>query len=151
MFLDPHELQHNPDRLEDIEKASLRLVAQALYDYRSEAIEIFRQESDLVADIGEDITREALDRMGMSKIDQRLFGKMDYKRARYIFHPDYAVRRGFSLRELAAILSVSSYSHLAEIESGKSKPSVELLVKLADLYGVTTDQLLRDHLDVEEI
>jgi transcriptional regulator with XRE-family HTH domain len=60
------------------------------------------------------------------------------------------VRRGFSFRELAAILSVSSYSHLAEIESGKSKPSVELLVKLADLYGVTTDQLLRDHLEVEE-
>lgn len=54
---------------------------------------MFSKESDLAADIGEDITREALDRMGVSKIDRRLFGKMDYKRARYVFHPEYAVRQ----------------------------------------------------------
>jgi hypothetical protein len=93
MLLDPHQLQNNLDRLEEIEKASLRLVVQAVYDYRATAVEIFRQESDLVADIGEDITREALDRMGMARIDQRLFGKIDYKRARYLFHPDYAIKQ----------------------------------------------------------
>jgi hypothetical protein len=93
MLLDPHQLENNLDRLEEIEKASLRLVVQAVYDYRATAVEIFRQESDLVADIGEDITREALDRMGMARIDQRLFGKIDYKRARYLFHPDYAVKQ----------------------------------------------------------
>lgn len=93
MLLDPHQLENNLDRLEEIEKASLRLVVQAIYDYRATAVEIFRQESDLVADIGEDITREALDRMGMARIDQRLFGKIDYKRARYLFHPDYAVKQ----------------------------------------------------------
>ena len=37
--------------------------------------------------------REALDAMGVSKIPQRLSGKMDYKRARYLFHPDYAIRQ----------------------------------------------------------
>jgi len=79
--------------LEAIEKASLRLVTQAIYEYRESAVMIFRLESDLVADIGEDITREALDRLGTSKIDQRLFGKVDYKRARYLFHPDYAVKQ----------------------------------------------------------
>lgn len=93
MLLDPHQLENNLDRLEEIEKASLRLVVQAVYDYRATAVEIFRQESDLVADIGEDITREALDRMGMTRIDQRLFGKIDYKRARYLFHPDYAIKQ----------------------------------------------------------
>jgi hypothetical protein len=31
--------------------------------------------------------------MGVSRIDQRLYGKIDYKRARYVFHPDYAVRQ----------------------------------------------------------
>ena len=31
--------------------------------------------------------------MGVAKIDQRLFGKTDYKRARYLFHPDYAIRQ----------------------------------------------------------
>jgi len=92
MLIDPYTLYNNPERLEEIEKASLRLVIQALYDYREMAQEIFHAESDLVADMGEDITREALDRMGMAKIDQRLFGKVDYKRARYLFHSEYAVK-----------------------------------------------------------
>lgn len=93
MLIDPYTLRDNLNRLEEIEKASLRLVVQAIYDYRVTAVEIFREESDLVADIGEDITREALDRMGMARIDQRLFGKMDYKRARYVFHPEYALKQ----------------------------------------------------------
>lgn len=93
MLLEPAQLVDDLDRLEEIEKASLRLVVQAIYDYRDTAIEIFHEESDLVADIGEDITREALDRMGVARIDQRLFGKIDYKRARYLFHPDYAIRQ----------------------------------------------------------
>jgi hypothetical protein len=93
MLLDPEKLSDDLDRLEEIEKVSLRLVVQAIYDYRDAAVEIFHEESDLVADIGEDITREALDRMGAARIDQRLFGKIDYKRARYLFHPDYAIRQ----------------------------------------------------------
>lgn len=93
MLIEPIQLTDDLDRLEEIEKVSLRLVVQAIYDYRGTAIEIFHEESDLVADIGEDITREALDRMGMARIDQRLFGKIDYKRARYLFHPDYAIRQ----------------------------------------------------------
>ena len=31
--------------------------------------------------------------MGVSRIDERLFGKIDYKRARYIFHPDDTLRQ----------------------------------------------------------
>jgi hypothetical protein len=93
MLINPQELGQNLDRLEEIEKASLRLVTQAIFDYRTTAEEIFREESDMVADIGEDITREALDRLGMSKIDQRIFGKVDYKRACYLFHPDYALKQ----------------------------------------------------------
>ena len=31
--------------------------------------------------------------MGVSRIDQRLFGKIDYKRAAYVFLPDFAVRQ----------------------------------------------------------
>jgi len=93
MLINPQELSRNPDRLEEIEKMSLRLVTQAIYDYRMLAQEIFQEESDLVADIGEDITREAVERLGMPKIDQRLFGKVDYKRACYLFHPDYALKQ----------------------------------------------------------
>jgi len=93
MTLDPNDLLFNLDLLEDIEKATLRLVVQAVYDFSSEANEIFLQEQDLVADIGEDITREALDRLGTSIIPVRLFGKVDYKRARFVFHADYSIRQ----------------------------------------------------------
>ena len=74
-LINPNDLQNDLDRIEDIEKASLRLVVQALFDYRREAFIIFQAESDQVADIGEDITREAIDKLGMPRINQRLFGK----------------------------------------------------------------------------
>lgn len=105
MLLDPNDLRHNFNRLEEIEKASLRLVVQAIYDFRHEAIAIFDQENDLVADIGEDITREALDRMGVSRINKRLFGKIDYKRARYIFHAEYAVKQALFVDSKAEKIS----------------------------------------------
>lgn len=38
MLLNPKELRQNPDRLEEIEKVSLRLVTQAIYDYRITAM-----------------------------------------------------------------------------------------------------------------
>ena len=105
MFLNPEELRNDPKRLEEIEKASLRLVVQAIYEYRTVAEETFREESDLVADIGEDITREALDRLGMSKIDRRIFGKVDYKRARYVFHPEYSIKQALFIDSKAEKIS----------------------------------------------
>ncbi len=93
MFIDTPDLLADPDKIEEIEKASARLVTQVVYEFRQTAAEIFRREPDLPQDIAEDITREALDRLGVSRIDARLFGKIDYKRARYVFHPDYAARQ----------------------------------------------------------
>lgn len=93
MFVNPRTLQDDLDTLEEIEKASARLVTQAIVDFRETASELFANERDLPQDFGEDITREALDEMGVSRIRQRLYGKIDYKRARYVFHPDYAVRQ----------------------------------------------------------
>jgi hypothetical protein len=93
MFLDINELLQQPDKIEETEKASPKLVTQAIYEFRATAAEIFKREHDLPQDIAEDVTREALDRLGVSRMDVRLFGKMDYKRARYVFHPSYAVRQ----------------------------------------------------------
>ncbi|MBX3059759.1 MAG: SfiI family type II restriction endonuclease [Anaerolineae bacterium] len=151
MLLDPRQLSQDLDRLEEIEKASLRLVVQAIYDYRETAVLIFQQESDLVADIGEDITREALDRMGMARIDQRLFGKIDYKRARYLFHPDYAIKQALFVDSKAekvegqrtATLQTSQFSmQVRQIRAGQqmevagSLPSI-LTVRNED-YITTT-------------
>ncbi|MBM2826989.1 MAG: type restriction enzyme, SfiI family [Dehalococcoidia bacterium] len=72
MTLDPSTLEHNHDLLEAIEKATLRLVVHAVSDFRHDIVTIFAQEADMVADIGEDLTREALDRVGTSIIPVRL-------------------------------------------------------------------------------
>mgnify|MGYP000139881635 CR=1 FL=1 len=128
MLISPQQLYENLDRLEDIEKVSLRFVVQAIYDYRETAFDIFREEGDLVADIGEDVTREALDRLGMSRIDQRLFGKVDYKRARYLFHPEYAIKQALFIDSKAekvsgkgtATLQTSQFSMIVrQIRSGE--------------------------------
>ncbi len=148
MLLDPWQLSQDLDRLEDIEKASLRLVVQAIYDYRETAVLIFQEESDLVADIGEDITREALDRMGMARIDQRLFGKIDYKRARYLFHPDYAVKQALFVDSKAeklegqrtATLQTSQFSMVVrQIRAGEQ---IEVAGSLPPIFTVRDDDYI---------
>jgi len=93
MFRDPDELANDLDALEDIERSSMRLVAQALAAAKEQAKQIFANWDDLAGDIGEDITRYAVDTLGVSQIPLRIPGKVDYKRARYVFHPTYAVRQ----------------------------------------------------------
>ena len=75
------------DELEHLERTVMEMVVQALTDYRGQAVEIFREETDQPQDIAEDVTREALDAMGMSGINERLYGKVDYKKAIYAFLP----------------------------------------------------------------
>lgn len=155
MLINPQELSQNLDRLEEIEKVSLRLVTQAIYDYRLVAQEIFQEESDLVADIGEDITREAVERLGMPKIDQRLFGKVDYKRACYLFHPDYAVKQALFVDSKAekvsgqgtATLQTSQLSMVVrQVRSGKD---VEVAGKLPMVLRLKGDSYLTTTLFVK--
>ena len=55
MFIDPASLSDDPAKIEEVEKASARLVAQAIYEFRQTAAEIFSREKDLAQDIAEDI------------------------------------------------------------------------------------------------
>jgi DNA-binding XRE family transcriptional regulator len=57
-------------------------------------------------------------------------------------------QRGMTVRELAAALEVKSHSHVVQIESGKRKPSVDLLIKIINLFDVSCDQLLNDDLEL---
>jgi len=162
MLIDPLALQDNPQRLEDIEKASLRLVVQALCDYREMAGRIFSEESDLVADIGEDITREALDRIGVSRIEQRLFGKIDYKRARYVFHPEYAIKQALFVDSKAeqvagrgtATLQTSQFS--MRVRQVRQDESVDIPGKLPPVLTIagegyiTTTVFVKYHYDSDE-
>lgn len=58
-------------------------------------------------------------------------------------------RRGLSLRKLASALGLATHSHLDRIESGQSKPSADLILKIADYFEVSIDRLMRDELDLD--
>ena len=77
-----------PDEIERLERAIMSLVVQAMRDYWDEAVTIFREETDQPQDIAEDLTREAIVAMGVSGTQDRLYGKVDVKKAIYAFLPD---------------------------------------------------------------
>ena len=81
------------EEIEDIEKLTLRWVFQAVLDFGFEAYDIFLNSPDDVKDVAEDITREMLDRLSGYNIPQRIFGTVDYKRARYIILPNQLIRQ----------------------------------------------------------
>lgn len=60
------------------------------------------------------------------------------------------VRRQMTLKELAVALGYTAHGHISEIESGKKKPTAEFVLKVARLFNVTTDQLLKDELEVDD-
>lgn len=58
-------------------------------------------------------------------------------------------QRGMTQQALAEVLGYSSHSYLSEVEKGRKDPSIPLVLAVADLFGVTTDQLLRDNIHIE--
>ncbi len=56
--------------------------------------------------------------------------------------------RGMTLVELAHALGYTTHSYISEIESGKKQPTVKLAIGVARLFGVTTDELLKDEIRV---
>jgi len=79
--------------IEDIEKLTVRWLFQAAKDFGNNAVEIFAKSPDDVKDIAEDVTRETLDSLAGFNVTQRVFGTVDYKKARYIILPDKAIRQ----------------------------------------------------------
>jgi hypothetical protein len=91
MFEDLSSLNHQ--QIEDVEKLTLRWIFQAALDFGAEAQDVFLKSPDEVKDVAEDITREVLDRLPGFNIPQRIFGTVDYKKARYIILPDQIIRQ----------------------------------------------------------
>jgi len=59
-------------------------------------------------------------------------------------------KQGLSTRQLASVLEIKSSGYVSKLETGKQKPSIELLLKISFYFGVSTDQLLRDDLELDE-
>lgn len=53
------------------------------------------------------------------------------------------------MRQLASILEINSHSHIVGLEASKHNPSAELILKIARYFDVTTDQLMKDELELE--
>ncbi len=59
-------------------------------------------------------------------------------------------KSGWSQEELAMQLNISRQA-VSKWESGASIPDLDKIIKLSEVFGVSTDFLLKDSLDVEEI
>lgn len=81
------------EEIEAVEKMTLRWIFQAVMDFGIEAYEIFLRSPDEVKDVAEDITRDILDHLPGFNIPQRIFGTVDYKKARYAILPDMIIRQ----------------------------------------------------------
>ena len=60
-------------------------------------------------------------------------------------------QRGMTLKALALQLGLSAHGYISELESGKKKPTVELVLNVARLFDVSTDQLLKAELDLDKV
>ncbi len=57
-------------------------------------------------------------------------------------------QKKLSLRKLGDILGVSG-SYIWELEKGEKIPNIAMLIKIADTFGVCSDRLIRDELELE--
>lgn len=58
------------------------------------------------------------------------------------------LRREMTLQALANELGLNSHSYISELETGKKVPTAEFVLNVARLFKVTTDELLKDELEV---
>src|SRR6185437_6657360 len=103
------------DEIERIEKQSLRWLFQAAVDFGFDAWEVFHQSSDDVQDIAEDITREMLDRLGGYQIHRRILGNVDYRKARYVILPEFAIRQALFVDSKAEKTSRTATLQMSQV------------------------------------
>ncbi len=56
---------------------------------------------------------------------------------------------GMTLKELALATGLTTHSHVSNIEHGRKKPSLEFVIEVSELFGVTIDQLVKDDLELD--
>jgi transcriptional regulator with XRE-family HTH domain len=59
------------------------------------------------------------------------------------------MQRGMTLKELAEALGHTAHGHISELEAGKKLPTVQFVINVARLFNVSTDQLLKDELELD--
>lgn len=59
------------------------------------------------------------------------------------------IQHHLTLKDLALALGHTAHGYISEIESGKKKPTTEFVLAVARLFNITTDQLLKDELELD--
>ena len=59
------------------------------------------------------------------------------------------IQKGLSVRKLASALDIKSSGHITELEKGRRYPSIPLLIRMSLFFNVTSDQLIRDDLELD--
>jgi transcriptional regulator with XRE-family HTH domain len=58
-------------------------------------------------------------------------------------------KQDISQSALARMLGIVAQAHISNVEAGRRKPSLEFIVRCAELLGVSVEYLLRDSIPVE--
>ena len=58
------------------------------------------------------------------------------------------VRHNLTLKEIANKLGLTAHGYISELEAGKKMPTAEFVLNVARLFDVTTDELLKDELEL---
>lgn len=103
------------DEIEAIEKQSLRALFLAAVEFGFDAWDVFFQSHDDPKDVAEDVTREMLDRLGGYGATQRIFGNVDYRKARYVVLPEFAVRQALFVDSKAEKASSTATLQMSQL------------------------------------
>ncbi len=57
-------------------------------------------------------------------------------------------KKQMTLKELASVLGLTAHGYISEIEGGKKKPTAEFVLNVARFFEVSTDELLKDELEI---
>lgn len=57
-------------------------------------------------------------------------------------------KHSYTLRQLGEALEID-HSFIVQLEAGKRMPNAAMILKIADIFGVTTDLLMRDEIKLD--
>ena len=59
------------------------------------------------------------------------------------------IYHGITLMALSSALEYNTHSYISELESGRKIPTAALILKLSYLFSISTDQLMKDELEID--
>lgn len=58
-------------------------------------------------------------------------------------------QHGMTLKELAKQTNYATHSHISDMETGKKKPTLDFVMRLATIFNISLDRLLDDDLELD--